>query len=318
MEFIVTNESKSDMPMVSVIFMCWNIGSYVIDAIKSVLASNYPNLEIICLEDASDDGVSRELLVDYFNKNNIGKLILNEFNLGMSKNLNKGLALATGKYLTWLGDDLIFPEKIWDDVEEFETLSDDYVVVHSICQYVESGGNTRLAVFAPSFSTPKKIKDDRTLNELIMNESGAAVPTVTFRTKILKEIGGWDESLLYEDKPMWFRLTALGYKFRFRPVVTTLYRIHPKQLSNEIRPTALHYQMKLLLPYKEMPEARFHLKRLMGMALGHYDFKLCIATYREVFGLTTWNFLKFNLIHIALYSITKLWILVRQRIRQVK
>lgn len=313
----MNDELYFDTPKVSVIFMCWNIGPYVIEAIKSVLASNYPNLEIICLEDASNDGVSRELLVEYFNKNNIGKLILNEFNLGMSKNLNKGLALASGKYFTWLGDDLIFPEKIWDDVAEFESLPDDYAVVHSICQYVESDGHSRLPVFQPSFQSPKKIKDDRTLNELIMNESGAAVPTVTFRTKILKEIGGWDESLLYEDKPMWFKLTALGYKFRFRPFVTTLYRIHPGQLSNEIRPKALHYQMKLLLPYSEMPEAKYHLKRLMGMSLGHHDFKSCLAIYRKVFGINNFNLLRFYLVHCVLYSMTKLWITLKKRVRQV-
>jgi glycosyltransferase involved in cell wall biosynthesis len=52
---------KADLPLVSIILINWNYCSYVQSALDSAVAQDYPALEIIALDNASDDG-SGELM----------------------------------------------------------------------------------------------------------------------------------------------------------------------------------------------------------------------------------------------------------------
>ena len=95
----------------SVIIPAWNAAPYLADAIASIRAQTWPVTEIIIVDDGSQDGtadVARSLGADL-------QLICQD-NRGPAAARNRGLAAATGDFVTFLdADDLYVPEKVaWE------------------------------------------------------------------------------------------------------------------------------------------------------------------------------------------------------------
>ncbi len=98
-------ESTANDPMVSVVVVTYNN----LELTRACLASledhsDYANLEIIIVDNASGDG-SREFLEEWAAKGHNRKLILNDDNRGFAAANNQGLAVASGDYLVLLNND---------------------------------------------------------------------------------------------------------------------------------------------------------------------------------------------------------------------
>ncbi len=97
--------------MVSVIIPNYNHARYLPHRLDSVLNQTYQQLEVILLDDCSTDN-SREVLARYAQADSRIRLVYNDQNSGSTfKQWNKGIALATGKYV-WLAesDDYAAPD----------------------------------------------------------------------------------------------------------------------------------------------------------------------------------------------------------------
>ncbi len=104
------------MNKVSIIMPLYNNKRYVEKAINSVLKQTYINWELIIINDKSTDGVSK-ILEKYKNNNKI-TIITNLKNRGCYISLNKGIKIATGKYIARLdSDDNIHKDKLKIQVE---------------------------------------------------------------------------------------------------------------------------------------------------------------------------------------------------------
>lgn len=96
-------------PLVSVIIPTYNSKKTIKRAIKSVLRQNYENIELIVIDDASEDSTIK--IVEKFS--NI-ILIKNENNIGQYYSRFKGINKATGTYITFLdADDWLAPDAIY-------------------------------------------------------------------------------------------------------------------------------------------------------------------------------------------------------------
>jgi glycosyltransferase involved in cell wall biosynthesis len=93
-------------PLVSIVVTCHNQFDFIDATVRSALAQENPNCEIIVFDDASTDS-SFELLGAFDNQ---VQLIRLDRNQGMSGARNAGADAASGKYLAFLdGDDLLKP-----------------------------------------------------------------------------------------------------------------------------------------------------------------------------------------------------------------
>ena len=96
-------------PKVSVLMTAFNREDYIKDAIESVLASSYSNLELIIVDDGSTDATV-SIIDKYTSADSRVKLYINEKNLGDYPNRNRAASYATGKYLKYIdSDDYIYP-----------------------------------------------------------------------------------------------------------------------------------------------------------------------------------------------------------------
>jgi len=96
-------ESDEYNPLISIVILNYNAGELLIDCIDSIKKSNYKNLEIILVDNVSNDKSHircKEKFIDI-------KLIENSENLGYCEGNNVGLRIANGEYVVILNPDTI-------------------------------------------------------------------------------------------------------------------------------------------------------------------------------------------------------------------
>lgn len=103
------------MPLVSIVIPVYNGSNFLRDAIESALKQTYDNIEILIVNDGSqDNGQTREIALSY------GKRIryFEKENGGVSSALNYGIREMHGEYFAWLShDDWLSDDAIECEVE---------------------------------------------------------------------------------------------------------------------------------------------------------------------------------------------------------
>lgn len=95
--------NKSDFPLISVIIPLYNCESMIGEALDSVFAQTYPNIEVIVVDDGSTDG-SRKVVAQYAEV----QYIYQE-NQGPADARNNGIAYCKGEIIAFLDADDLFP-----------------------------------------------------------------------------------------------------------------------------------------------------------------------------------------------------------------
>jgi len=104
-------------PLVSIVIPVYNGSNFLKEAIQSALSQTYNNIEIIVVNDGSNDNNKTEQIALSF-KNKIRYLKKN--NGGVSSALNLGIRKMNGDFFSWLShDDLYEKDKIQNQIEYF-------------------------------------------------------------------------------------------------------------------------------------------------------------------------------------------------------
>ena len=127
------NTSGVTKNVVSVIIPIYNVRPYLREALESVINQNYRNLEILLIDDGSDDGSER--ICDEYKKKDERIRLIHQKNKGLSAARNAGLNVATGHIIAFLDpDDAFHPDYIGKMLETMEHEVVDLVVCNfSIC-----------------------------------------------------------------------------------------------------------------------------------------------------------------------------------------
>lgn len=108
-ETSIQREEKEKMvnyPLVSIIVLNYNGQEFLKDCLGSVLSSEYPNFEVLFVDNNSTDG-SVELVRELFGNDPHLRIIRNEANLGFCEGNNVGVRASKGKYVIFLNNDTI-------------------------------------------------------------------------------------------------------------------------------------------------------------------------------------------------------------------
>lgn len=115
-------------PKVSIIIPVYNAEKYIQRCINSVLKQTYKNVEIIAINDGSKDS-SEEIILQMQQENQEIIKYYNQENQGISKTRNRGIKLATGKYIMFMdNDDYIDNDYVETFVKEAENKDYDMVI----------------------------------------------------------------------------------------------------------------------------------------------------------------------------------------------
>jgi glycosyltransferase involved in cell wall biosynthesis len=95
---------RNSNPLVSVGLPTYNRGAQLRRAIESVLAQDYPNLELVISDNGSTDE-TEALCTEFSQKDSRVRYIRQAVNRGMAYNFRTVLEESRGEYFMWLGDD---------------------------------------------------------------------------------------------------------------------------------------------------------------------------------------------------------------------
>lgn len=117
-------------PLVSIIVPVYNAQKYLIRCIESLLNQTYSNLEIILINDGSNDN-SGAICADFAKRDN-RILVINQCNKGAAEAKNTGLNSYTGEYVTFIDSDDFVKETY---IEKLYELSIKYQADIVQCMY---------------------------------------------------------------------------------------------------------------------------------------------------------------------------------------
>lgn len=244
-------------PLVSVIIPCYRQGRYLARSVGSALEQSYPAIEVIVIDDGSDDETGEVV-------HSLGDRVryVRRANGGPAAARNTGVAVARGKYLLFLdADDLLHP----DAVAWLVTAAggrEDVLCAFGVRRFeldedLESG---RICL-PPSEAPAVGLLVDNFCPPLAFLCSRAA----------LQAAGGFDPSRRVdscEDWDMWVRLVFGGAEVVTIPRVGAYYRQHPTSHSrNKARTAASMAEVR----YRTVRRTRTdpELSRRLGVPAGH-------------------------------------------------
>lgn len=189
-------------PLVSVICLCYNQKRFVREAVESVINQSYSFVQLIVVDDCSTDGSQdtiTQLKVQY---PQLEVLLLKE-NIGNCRAFNMGLTLAKGQYLIDLAaDDVLLADRVKIGVEALEKAGKEFGVHFSDAIIMDEDGG-----FLQNHSDrfPHHSIPQGDIYVEIIKRYFICPPTVMFRKAVMDKLGGYDESLAYEDFDFWVR-----------------------------------------------------------------------------------------------------------------
>lgn len=214
-------------PQVTVICVCYNHARFVTEALDSVINQTYPNIELIVIDDGSEDG-SGKVIKKWMIHHPDATMILNGKNIGYCKTFNKAFALAKGEFIIDLSaDDMLLPNRIEEGVNLLTKAGLDYGVAFSDAQYVDEQGQS-LRLHSERFPTEHVPVGD--IYKDLIEHYFICSPTMMVRKSVLDSLNGYDESLAFEDFDLWIRASR-NYKFIYSPRVLVKKRIVSSSMS---------------------------------------------------------------------------------------
>ncbi|WP_347157981.1 glycosyltransferase family 2 protein [Pontibacter chitinilyticus] len=213
------------LPLVSIICLCYNHARFLRQALDSVLAQTYPNLEIIIVDDCSTDG-SMAIIAEYLAQHPQLTFISTRHNRGNCAAFNMGWRASQGEFLIdFATDDVLLPDRVAQQLAAFQQLDSSYGVVYSDAEYISDSGahlylHSRNFAPAPSGSVFAEV----------LRRYFICSPTMLVRRQVFDYLNGYDENLYYEDFDFWLR-SSRKYNYHYLNKVTTQRRIHGSSMS---------------------------------------------------------------------------------------
>lgn len=214
-------------PTVTVICLCYNQSRFVMEAITSVITQTYPAVQLIVVDDAStDDSVHvieqcvrqyPEILFFPLSKN-----------VGNCKAFNLALSHAVGEYVIDLAaDDVLLPGRIQGGVDALSRAGARYGVHFTDADWIDSDG---ALLYRHSDRFPHNTVPQGDVYKHLIQRFFICSPTMMYRAETIRALGGYDESLTYEDFDFWIR-SSRRYYYCYTPEVLVRKRVVKDSMS---------------------------------------------------------------------------------------
>lgn len=261
---------KEQYPLVSIIVPVYNGSNYMREAIDSALNQDYPNIEIIVINDGSTDGgKTREIAKSYGDKIRY----LEKENGGVSTALNLGIKEMKGDFFSWLShDDRYYENKI--STQMYYLINNnllnkkvitytDYDVINEKSKVI---GETSFGVYRPND------KPELALIRGLVSGTALLIPKEAF-----EEYGTFDTKYRCVQDYLLFFEFMKTYRYVFIPKVTNSTRVHSGQVTN-VNPKVVEENNFLWIKMQEETSDETKIRLMHSI----YDFYLRMERYLRI------------------------------------
>ena len=281
---------ESGLKRVSVIMPCYNDGKYIHQAIASVREQTYQNIELIIIDDGSEDKDTIRIIQN-IEKEELAVIFHTE-HAGPAEARNKGIRHASGQYILPLDSD--------------DTIDKTYV--EKCVRVLEERENTGVVYcFADLFGEKKgrwELPPYSFRNMLIHN---VVFVTAMFRKEDWERVGGFDSSMRagMEDYAFWLSILSLGKEIYQIPEVLFHYRIKKVSRTSKFlddREQAKEVYREIYFRHKE-----FYQEHLEEYVLALRDALVEEEFIKRKYVLRVEKFRKLKRIHCVKWGVKKIW-----------
>ena len=218
-------------PLVTIVALCHNHAPFLRAALDSVLAQDYPHLEVWLVDDASHDA-SPKILREYARAHPAWHLLLLPENVGNCRAFNQAFFRSRGEFvLDFATDDVLLPARVAQQVAAFRGAAATVGVVYSNAELIDESGRllglhhrrTGAGELQPRPASGWVFAE-------VLRYYFISTPTMLMRRACLEALGGYDEALAYEDFDFWVRASR-NWQFLYLDEITTRKRKHPRSMS---------------------------------------------------------------------------------------
>ncbi|TMA22718.1 MAG: glycosyltransferase, partial [Deltaproteobacteria bacterium] len=199
--------AEGDPPRISVVVCTYNGARTIRECLDGLVGLQYPNHEIIVIDDGSTDGTG-DLVREYAAR---GVRLVQTENRGLSNARNLGLELATGEIVAYTDDDA-FPDPHWLHYLAAAFRTPDYAAVGGP-NLPPPGEDFVAEAVANSPGGPTHV--------LLSDREAEHIPgcNMAFRVAALRSLGGFDPQFRAagDDVDICWRIQAAGWKVGFHP-----------------------------------------------------------------------------------------------------
>ena len=206
------------MPRVSVVIPAFNAERYIREALDSVMAQTWRDLEVVVVDDGSTDG-TREIVAGY------GEAVrlVEQANAGPSAARNRGVREARGELVAFIdADDLWLPGKLALQLPLFDG-EGRVALVYSRAEYMDDAGRP--------LPTQQLAKPSGRVYWRLLEGNCVPTSSVVVRRGCFERAGGFATDMIWaEDWYLWVRV-AREWEFGFVDRVLVRHRSHGSALS---------------------------------------------------------------------------------------
>jgi biofilm PGA synthesis N-glycosyltransferase PgaC len=202
-------------PRVSILIPAWNEEVGILKTLNSVISANYPDFEVIVINDGSTDN-THQIIRDFLATADCPKYCSLKYlklkNGGKAQALNKALTYATGEIIITIdADSIMHPDAITHITRQFCDPAVAAVAGNvSIGNRFAGLGIIQQLEYLFGFYMKRA---DSVFNAVYIIGGAAAA----YRTSTLIDVGGFDCSVITEDIELSTRMLSHGYKCRYEP-----------------------------------------------------------------------------------------------------
>ncbi len=224
----MTARVSATSPRISVLLPCRNAFATLDEAVNSILNQSLPNLEVVAVDDGSEDGTAEQL--ERWTERDRRVRVLRCPHRGLIESLNAGLAACRAPLIARMdADDRSHPERL---AAQEALLADqpDLAAVGCLVEAFplqEVGPGLALYLdWQNSLITPEAIARE------IYVESPLVHPSVMMRAEWILRVKGYQDRGWPEDYDLWLRLHAAGGRFAKVPRTLFAWREHAGRLTH--------------------------------------------------------------------------------------
>jgi len=260
---------------VSIVIPVYNAEKYLRECIESALNQTYKDIEIIAIDDGSNDN-SLKILQMFSDKIKI----ISKKNGGTATALNEGIEKMTGQWFKWLSaDDILYPNAIEELMKEVEKIKDKKnTILYTNYDIIDANSKVIKQFIEPNYNNLSTFN----FNVILLDHFIGNGTTSLIHKSAFDEYGNFDESVGFaEDYELWLRFCLLhNCRLHLVPKILAKYRVHETQLTstkmdkalenaNEIRKYVLNQLDKVELKKYNIALKKFSNTKSLTVRIRH-------------------------------------------------
>ncbi|MDB9527020.1 glycosyltransferase [Oscillatoria sp. CS-180] len=238
----VTDETKLFTSKISVIIASYNYGSYLAEAVESVLRQIRLPDEILISDDASTDHTPE--IAEFYRRRypDLIRTNRNETNLGIVSHFNKAIELVSGDYVVFLGADNRFRSDFIERTAAVLDGKEEVAIAYSDFALFGQRASIIFDQFPPERRGPIKLNSfytiqfpdfDETSRRQLLEEGNFIHGSSMFRRQAFDQAGGYlDKENRPEDYDLFRRIVSQGWQAERVPHPILEYRQHSREQAN--------------------------------------------------------------------------------------